>query len=1367
MLDARDHWVRNGKPPAVMNLSLGGPADPWLDDDVRWLSRQGITVVAAAGNARPGQSAQSACTVSPARAPEAITVAATNRFDTRAHWSYFGSCVDVFAPGVDVVSADAFTGGRTAMDGTSMAAPHVAGLAARYLQTNRRANPATVKRALTNGALSGVVSDPGPGSPNRLANTLFLEGAQLSQLRTPNLNNLRIGRSLNSAISVRGGRSPLVYSVSSGSLPPGLSVTSAGRIAGTVSGHGSGQAGIRVTDAVGRVIETQLSWSSIGAPDTSAASSVSSSPGNRALSVLLPADITGPEVQRGASVVSVQVRAVPEARGSTRTCTANQRGGVLAEGCTITGLVNELSYRLEVRARNAAGWSAWSVSDVSRVDRTPVPVAPTVVRSVNVRERANFVEIRWAQPANDGGAPPTYAVEYQTVGSQWQTVSGCDALTSRQRVCQHREGLTWGESTVYRVNARNTQGSSDWVTGNRPATPFTTPLIAAATNGNMTSTPGDRRLSVDWGDTFLTREVNRGAGVVEVQVRAVPEGRASTRTCTARVSRGVLAEGCTITGLINGMSYSLETRARNSAGWSRASWGAVWKPVELNRLLVTPSAVPMVFELQIPATAGLWNETSGTDAVSSRLVVGDVLSATGTEPENWNSPLDNPTVSYQWLRNSSPISSATMPWYQTTTADTGSVISVRIHASGPLLVDRVIELGPSGVALQEMQGVPAEFVIDAEPFVGLSTTVPQQSWMVGRTLSYQWVLDGEPIAGETASQITLAEGARFGMLEVVITLSGQGFHPHTVTGTFTQPVGVSAETVFMGLPAPTLSVSSPYPEGLKTERGVESLVLIGESLSVTVDEPSGWSVTSLQWFRSGSVGRVGSPISGATGESVLITEMGEHWANVVLSHPDFDDYTWRSQPLWTDESDPLVFIERNFAFPGLIWSVTPLGMVNTDAINDPQRGDLGWIVGDRISPLSDDRSVAGLGPILNRTWTWTCQRPGQQQPTVLGTPNNPLPWLHLTEDLLGCDLRVTLRAGGHNTKWYAYETTSAPVRFGPATTEETISVTSGTWVPGEGVANTYFVVNFDGVSPLVSPGALLVESIDVPVVAVVDPDDDGDGAITWLIDNVDAFSATTGDVTGEFEWDGTTYTVTFTEWRAQFEAPQFLADITDYPTGLGADGDVVDGSVLGSIQSWGEPTFAPGSLVRFYFYPGPIQFNRVIADSDGIAQTEFDLDESIDAIVAVGESIDGNKLVKSYAHKRITLDYSVTGTGQDKRINFSWNEPFYPPPADTPYIFTVCFPDGDNISGDRAIPEDCMDGDGFVVDPNNEILSQWVTSRTSVSFAFDEFPFPATDNWSWIVFQVDLYRDNQPIVGLAGNNWETFTKAEIDSLRLP
>ena len=160
-------WVANNHvKPAVANMSLGGGASTAVDNALANLISKGVTVGVAAGNGNRGGRQQDACNYSPARVTAAITVGATDKTDTKTSWSNYGPCVDIFAAGSGITSAwHTSTSAINTISGTSMATPHVVGVAALYLQSNSNADPASVATALKGNATSGVVTKSSTTNP--------------------------------------------------------------------------------------------------------------------------------------------------------------------------------------------------------------------------------------------------------------------------------------------------------------------------------------------------------------------------------------------------------------------------------------------------------------------------------------------------------------------------------------------------------------------------------------------------------------------------------------------------------------------------------------------------------------------------------------------------------------------------------------------------------------------------------------------------------------------------------------------------------------------------------------------------------------------------------------------------------------------------------------------------------------------------------------------------------------------------------------------------------------------------------------------------------------------------------------------------
>jgi subtilisin family serine protease len=200
--------------PGIINLSVGGPANDAVDRAVADASARGLLVVAAAGN-----DGADACAVSPARSAAALTSGATTSDDVRASFSNAGGCVDLFAPGTRITST--WPGGAAAtLSGTSMAAPHVAGVAARLYEAERTGSAARVRSLLLATAVEGAVSGAGGGA-NLLLN--LVESALFELAVCDGPTEEAVGPS-GRPPACRASRAPAF-----GGLPPGLDASPPGR----------------------------------------------------------------------------------------------------------------------------------------------------------------------------------------------------------------------------------------------------------------------------------------------------------------------------------------------------------------------------------------------------------------------------------------------------------------------------------------------------------------------------------------------------------------------------------------------------------------------------------------------------------------------------------------------------------------------------------------------------------------------------------------------------------------------------------------------------------------------------------------------------------------------------------------------------------------------------------------------------------------------------------------------------------------------------------------------------------------------------------------------------------------------------------
>ena len=361
--------------PAVANMSLGGGASAALDAAVQNVINDGVVMAVAAGN-----DGLNACNYSPARAANAITVGSTTSTDARSTFSNTGTCIDIFAPGSSITSA--WIGNTTAIStisGTSMAAPHVAGVAAVLIGRFPTSTPAQIATMLRTSATPNVVTSAGTGSPNYL---LYLDpvGGPIvaPPPPTPVAPSAPTGITITTGsaqISVRftagsAGTSPITsykYSVNGGTnwATRQTGTTASPLVITGLTNGNTYLVSIRAVSVVGDgVASTSVSTTipvASTAP-TAPAIGLASANAGRTATVRWTLGANG-----GSAITSHVVTAYLNGSGTAaRSVTVN---GATAVTATVTGLTNGGSYTFKVLARNAIGSSALSASSNAVIAR--------------------------------------------------------------------------------------------------------------------------------------------------------------------------------------------------------------------------------------------------------------------------------------------------------------------------------------------------------------------------------------------------------------------------------------------------------------------------------------------------------------------------------------------------------------------------------------------------------------------------------------------------------------------------------------------------------------------------------------------------------------------------------------------------------------------------------------------------------------------------------------------------------------------------------------------------------------------------------------------------------------------------------------
>lgn len=213
---------------AVVSMSIGGGSSTSLNNAVQAVINKGATVVVAAGN-----ESSNACSTSPASAPNAVTVGATDSSDSFASYSNRGSCVDILAPGSSVTSAWIGSNTRTStISGTSMATPHVSGVAALMLQDSYK-TPAEISALLSANAVSNTINNVPSGTVNKFLNSAVAPATPAITPATQTVDVVTGQNVSTQALTPANFATAPTYALTGGTLPAGLSFNTA---TGVVSG---------------------------------------------------------------------------------------------------------------------------------------------------------------------------------------------------------------------------------------------------------------------------------------------------------------------------------------------------------------------------------------------------------------------------------------------------------------------------------------------------------------------------------------------------------------------------------------------------------------------------------------------------------------------------------------------------------------------------------------------------------------------------------------------------------------------------------------------------------------------------------------------------------------------------------------------------------------------------------------------------------------------------------------------------------------------------------------------------------------------------------------------------------------------------